>query len=74
MFVEDYAGKILPFDGMAATEHPDIFAARRRGGRPGQPSDLMIAAIALSRDAAVVTRNVAHFDGCGVTVINPWGE
>jgi predicted nucleic acid-binding protein len=32
----------------------------------------MIAAIALSRGAIVVTRNVGDFDGCGVTVINPW--
>lgn len=31
----------------------------------------MIAAIALSRDANVVTRNV---DGCGVAVIDPWDE
>ena len=34
----------------------------------------MIAAIALSRDASVVTRNVGDFDGCGVAVIDPWDE
>jgi predicted nucleic acid-binding protein len=34
----------------------------------------MIAAIALSRGASVVTRNVRDFEGCGVAVINPWDE
>ena len=32
----------------------------------------MIAAIAASHDASVVTRNVGDFDDCGVAVINPW--
>jgi hypothetical protein len=32
----------------------------------------MIAAVARSRDASVVTRDVGGFEGCGLTVINPW--
>jgi predicted nucleic acid-binding protein len=32
----------------------------------------MIAAIARSRDARVVTRDIGGFEGCDVTVINPW--
>lgn len=44
------------------------------GRRRDEPTDLMIAAIALSRDANVATRNVRDFDGCGVAVINPWDE
>jgi predicted nucleic acid-binding protein len=31
-----------------------------------------IAAIAKSRDATLVTRNSADFDGCGIPVVNPW--
>jgi predicted nucleic acid-binding protein len=34
--------------------------------------DAQIAAIAATQNLAVVTRNVADFDGCGVPVINPW--
>ena len=36
------------------------------------PFDPMIAAIARSLGASVVTRNTADFDGCAVEVINPW--
>ncbi|MBP2357521.1 putative nucleic acid-binding protein [Kribbella aluminosa] len=34
----------------------------------------MIAAIALSHGVQVATRNVAHFAGFGVEVVNPWDE
>lgn len=73
-FENDFAGKIWPFDTVAAEAYADVFAARRRAGLHIEPPDLMIAAIALSRDAAVVTRNVGDFDGCGVAVINPWEQ
>jgi len=71
-FESDFAGRIWPFDSAAAEAYAEIFAGRRRAGRHIEPPDLMIAAIALSRGASVVTRNVGDFDGCGVTVINPW--
>lgn len=74
MFGEDFNDKIWSFDSAAAEAYAEIFAARRRGGRHTKPTDLMIAAIALSRNAAVVTRNVGDFDGCGVAVVNPWEE
>jgi predicted nucleic acid-binding protein len=32
----------------------------------------MLAAIARVRGASVVTRNVADFEGVGLTIINPW--
>jgi len=32
----------------------------------------MIAAIAQSQGASVVTRNVSDFEGCGIAVVNPW--
>jgi hypothetical protein len=74
MFEGSFAGRIWPFDTVAAEAYAEIFAGRRRAGRRAEPVDLMIAAIALSRDAAVVTRNVRDFDGCGITVVNPWNE
>jgi hypothetical protein len=72
MFLEDFAGRVLPFDTAAAVAYADIFAARQRAGRPVATVDLMIAAVARSQRASVVTRNVADFAACGVTVVNPW--
>ena len=74
IFEDNFAERIWPFDTAAAQAYAEIFATRRRIGRSTKPTDLMIAAIALSRDAGVVTRNVGNFDGCGVAVINPWQE
>lgn len=72
LFTEDFAGRILNFDTPAAIEYADIYAARRRAGRPQSMADTMIAAIARAHQATLVTRNVRDFDGCGVDVVNPW--
>jgi toxin FitB len=72
MFSDDFSGRLLPFDSEAAEVYADILAARRRAGRPATPLDLMIAAIARSKGAGVVTRDVSGFADCGVTVIDPW--
>lgn len=67
-----FAGRVLPFDSAAAREFADIAASRRRAGRPIGEADARIAAIARSRGAALATRNVGDFAGCGLTVIDPW--
>jgi predicted nucleic acid-binding protein len=72
MFAEDFDGRILPFDSACADVYADLFATRRRIGRPAATIDLMIAAIARSHGASVVTRDVGGFEGCGLTIINPW--
>jgi predicted nucleic acid-binding protein len=72
MFIEDFEQRVLAFDMPAATAYAEVFAARRRAGRPAATVDLMIAAIARSHRAEVVTRDVADFAGCGVAVVNPW--
>ena len=72
MFLEDFEGRVLPFDMAAAVIYAEIFETRRRAGRSTATIDLMIAAIARSQNAGVVTRNVRDFDRCGVAVINPW--
>ena len=72
MFAEDFDGRVLPFDTEAAAAYAEIFAARRKLGRPSGTVDLMLAAIARVHGARVVTRNVADFEGVGVSVVNPW--
>jgi predicted nucleic acid-binding protein len=69
---DEFDERILPFDSTAAITYAELFALRRRAGRPTTPQDLMIAAIARANDASMVTRNTADFEGCGLTLINPW--
>lgn len=72
IFAEEFEGRVFSFDMNAAAAYADIFASRRRDGRPTPPMDLMIAAIARSQGASVVTRDTGGFEGCGLVVINPW--
>ena len=70
MVAEDFAGRVLVFDGPAAA----VFAERSAAGHPIDFPDCQIAATARVRGAAVATRNVGDFEGCGVVVVNPWDE
>lgn len=72
MFAEDFAGRVLPFDMQAAIAYADIFAARKGAGRPTAAIDLLIASVARSKGATLVTRDVSGFEGCGLTLVNPW--
>ncbi len=72
MLEEDFNGRILSFDSLAAQAFAVIAADRRQAGRPISQADAQIAAIARSRGASLATRNVPDFDGCGVEVIDPW--
>ncbi len=74
MLGEDFTGRILPFDSAAAVAFAEIAATRRQAGRPIAQADAQIAAIARSRGAALATRNVPDFEGCGINVVNPWTE
>ena len=67
-----FADRILPFESTAATAYAQIVAERRKLARPINDFDAQIAAIARSRGYAVVTRNVADFEGLGLTIIDPW--
>ncbi len=71
-FAEDFERRVLPFDMAAAVAYAEVLAMRRRAGRPVTTIDLMVAAIARSQGASVVTRNVADFTGCGVAIVDPW--
>jgi predicted nucleic acid-binding protein len=72
MLEKDFRERILPFDRAAARAYAAIAAERRIAGRPISQFDCQIAAIARTRDAAVATRNIVDFEGCGVELIDPW--
>jgi len=69
IFTQDLAGRVLPFDRLAARDYAHIAASRRHAGRPICESDARIAAIVRSCRAA--TRNVDDFADCGLKVVDP---
>jgi len=74
MFAEDFSGRLLAFDGDAATAFAEIAAARRGMGRPISQFDAQIAAIARSRGAILATRNSRDFEHCGIEIVDPWSK
>jgi predicted nucleic acid-binding protein len=67
-----FAGRIFAFDEEAALTYGEIMGGAARRGRQMTAPDGMIAAIALARGGRLATRNTAHFEGCGLTLIDPW--
>jgi predicted nucleic acid-binding protein len=74
IFEEDFRDRILTFNRAAAHAYAAIAAERRAAGRPISQFDCQIAAIARANQFAVATRNVRDFEGCGISVIDPWAE
>jgi predicted nucleic acid-binding protein len=72
LLAEDLDGRVQFFDVAAALAAGAIAAGTRRLGRSVDLRDVQIAGIAASRRATVATRNVRHFEGAGVELVNPW--
>jgi toxin FitB len=72
MFSEDFTGRVLPFDRDAAVAFANIASQRRRNGTPISQADAQIAAICYTHGATIATRNFSDFEGCGISIINPW--
>jgi len=69
---QELENRVLDFDAAAAAAAARLAADRRRAGRPADFRDTLIAGIALARRATLATRNLAHFQGLDVPVIDPW--
>jgi hypothetical protein len=69
---EDFEGRVAVFDRPAAEAAGRIAATRRQAGRPVEVRDVQIAGIATARRATLVTRNVRHFAGLGIDLVDPW--
>lgn len=69
-----YADKIVPFDARAAWRSAEFrWIAHSLGFNPSV-QDMMIAAIASTHDAVLVTRNVKDFAFLDVQVFNPFDQ
>ncbi|MCW5652467.1 MAG: type II toxin-antitoxin system VapC family toxin [Hydrogenophaga sp.] len=67
MVLPAFAGRILPIDHVVARQAAKLQWADSRDYR-----DPLIAATGLVHGAAVVTRNIKHFEATGVQLVNPW--
>lgn len=67
-----YLRSVIAFDHDAARIYGTLRAQREGLGRPIGPFDAQIAAIALSRNAALATRDTTDFVDLGLTLIDPW--
>jgi toxin FitB len=69
---EDFQGRVLDLDQVAAETAASLCARRRLRGRPVEMRDTLIAGIVVSRRAELATRNVRRFHDLEVSVIDPW--
>ena len=67
-----FNGRTLPFDQACAPAYATILAKSRKTGRAIATADAFIAAIALTHNYAIATRDTAPFKAAGVKVIDPW--
>ena len=73
MFSEDFTERCLPFDKHAAIVYAELVAHRKRIGKPLCTEDAQIAAIAVTENLTLVTRNIKDFTEIeGLKLINPW--
>ena len=64
-----FEGRILPVDTAVALRSAKQHVPNHHSFRDG-----LIAATALVHGMTVVTRNLADFEGTGVTILNPWDD
>jgi plasmid stability protein len=69
-----FDGRVLPLDRSAADAAGVIAARQRKAGRPVDVRDVQIAGIAAARKATLATRNVRHFAGLAIPVVDPWDD
>lgn len=72
--LEDFRGRIEPFDAYAARDTAAFAARRAKVGTPVSAADAMIAGICSSRGSTLATRNIKDFEGSGIELVNPWDD
>lgn len=70
-FLENHC-KVLPVTGKIAKRAGEIRGQLQARGQTRTTWDMVIAMTAQEYHLKVVTRNVDHFEGCGVPILNPF--
>jgi toxin FitB len=63
---------ILPVTAGIAKRSGEIRGRLQARGQPRSSADMTIAATAQEHQLTVVTRNVRHFEDCGIPLLNPF--
>jgi predicted nucleic acid-binding protein len=73
LMFDEFPDRCLSFNSIASSKYADIVARRTQTGHPVSVEDAQIAAIALTHNLSLATRNTRDFELIeGLTVINPW--
>ena len=75
LMFEEFPERCLAFDSAAAANYAIVVSRRTGIGRPVSVEDAQIAAIALTHNMLLATRNTKDFEGIdGLRIINPWSQ
>ena len=66
--------RILNFDNAAARTYSEIMGHKKEIGCPMSFLDGQIAAITLTNNFILATRNIKDFNHCGLDLINPFDQ
>jgi len=69
---KQFEGRVLPFDGAAASIWGRLMGDGQRSGRTPASADAQIAAVAIRHEITVATRNTKDFEHLDVKLFNPW--
>lgn len=64
--------EVLPVTERIARVAGALRGQLQAAGDTRTQADMLVAATAIVHETSVVTRNTRHFEGCGVTVLNPF--
>ena len=70
-FQESYC-EVLPVSLDIARRAGELRGELQRRGEVRDQADMLIAATAQVQNLALATRNVRHFESCGIALINPF--
>ena len=70
--VANFNGRILPLGRLEAEQAAAPRVRAQSCGHMLKLADALVAGTALANRLSVATRNVKHFVGLGVAIVNPW--
>lgn len=66
--------RILPVTAEIAKRSGEIRGQLQARGQTRSSTDMIIASTAYEHQLILVTRNVQHFEDCGIPILNPFQE